>query len=96
VAIVDPSSGEVGIGKMGARGLTPLTDIAAADGFGVSGANRFELTCAGDRIALSVNGIEATSANDGSFTDGGLWIGAVATGFENVAARFGHLMVTQR
>jgi S1-C subfamily serine protease len=97
VALIDPSTGDVALGRLNGPMVMPLTDPQSAVGFQTDGApNRFELTCTGSRIGISVNGVETASADDDRYTDGSVWIGAMALGFENVEARFGHLVVTQR
>ena len=97
VGLFDPNTGEAALGKIVARRIARLTDLEPADGFELGDAmNHIELTCTGDQITMSINGIEAASANDSTYTDGSLWLGAVALSFENLEARFGQLVVTQR
>lgn len=59
--------------------------------------NRLELRCTGRTIAGSVNGVQVASVEDGTYTQGRLWIGAGS--YDNapagiVDARFSNLVVT--
>src|SRR5439155_22877154 len=52
IAVFDPNTGEVGLGKLGLQGISSMTDVLQSAVFQTDGmANRLELTCAGDRIA---------------------------------------------
>jgi hypothetical protein len=97
IAVFDPNTGEVGLGKLGQAGIASLSDISQSGIFQTGDIpNRFELTCEGDRISASINGFEVAAATDRSYSDGGMWMGAVARGYENVDARFANLSITQR
>jgi hypothetical protein len=97
MAAMEPTTGLAGLAKFTSAGLVPLTDLEISDAFLLGSVNnRFELTCAETQISLSINGEELFSVTDRSYRDGGLWIGAVAGDIENVVARLGNLVVTQR
>jgi hypothetical protein len=97
LAAMEPTTGLAGLAKLTQFGLLPMTELEASDVFVVGSVNnRFELSCVGSQISLSVNGVQVASVTDGSYTDGGFWVGALARDYENVSARMGNLVVTQR
>lgn len=62
-----------------------------------SQTNRLELSCAGSTITARVNGVPLASVQDGTYREGGLWIGAGAfrDARELISARFDNLLVTR-
>ncbi|MFN8559065.1 MAG: hypothetical protein U0531_17560 [Dehalococcoidia bacterium] len=60
--------------------------------------NRLELTCEGDRLTATVNGVAVVAHRDAAYSDGEWWLGA--SSFSDQAstqeARFDNLVVTQR
>jgi hypothetical protein len=61
-------------------------------------ANRIELTCAGETIAVAVNGTEVARMQDGGHRAGRSWIGVESdpSRRHGVDVRFDNLVVTQR
>lgn len=54
--------------------------------------NHLELTCAGDTLTAAINGVELARAQDGTYAQGRIAIGASANS-ETVEARFDNLLV---
>jgi len=97
-AYIDPDRGWFWLARWDEDSETVLTDRTPSEAIAQGNeANHLELTCAGNLIALAINGTEVANILDGTYLAGGLAIGAsVFTGSRDVAeARFDNLVVYQ-
>lgn len=56
--------------------------------------NRLQITCAGDTISASINGLEVASVRDGTYSTGRMWFGTGTTGVLG-DLRFDNLLIRQ-
>lgn len=78
-----------------------LTTLASGSSLAVrrdGQPNRIELTCAGETIAVSVNGTRVAAVQDGNHRSGLLWIGVESDPARrhSIEARFDNLVVVQQ
>jgi serine/threonine protein kinase len=95
---VTPASGQVAISRVDGGTSAPL--ISPVDGSSLlrnQVTNRIELICAGTEISARINGADLASAQDATYQQGGLGIGAGADagGPPTVEAHFRNLVVTR-
>lgn len=72
--------------------LAPLQPSAAVRRGNV--VNRLQLTCAGDTISASINGVEVASVQDATYSAGRMWFGIGTTGAIG-DLRFDNLVISQ-
>jgi hypothetical protein len=92
----EPSERFVQLGRVSADEWVQLgsTYTSAAAPLGIA-VDRVELSCVGDRMAGSVNGVEVVSARDPTYVSGGLGVGAgtYVEATSTVDVRFDNLLV---
>jgi serine/threonine-protein kinase len=95
---IDLERGTFLLDRWDAGAATSLAEGRAAPFRGGGQANRLELTCAGETIAVAVNGTEVARVRDGGHRAGLFWIGVEsdASRRHTVDVRFDNLVVTQR
>jgi hypothetical protein len=96
--MVDPADGVFLLIRVDGDSFKPLAEPAASPAIrrGTQ-SNRFELSCAGDTIAVRINGTQVASVKDSTYREGGMWVGA--SSFKEgrtVEVHFDNLTVTRR
>jgi hypothetical protein len=96
--MVDPADAVFILFRVDGDSVKPLAQQVASPAIrrGTQ-SNRFELSCVGDTIAVRINGTQVASVKDGTYREGGMWIGAgTFRDGRTVEARFDNLAVTRQ